>query len=67
MSQQVWNNFFGKANVILNIKLLREGNDGVTLVQSYYVEKILSRFGFSNFQFAPMHYDLVCYWGKNKE
>jgi hypothetical protein len=28
-----------EADVILNIKLLREGNDGVTLVQSHYVEK----------------------------
>jgi hypothetical protein len=29
----------GEADVILNIKLLREGNGGVTLVQSHYVEK----------------------------
>jgi hypothetical protein len=28
-----------EADVILNIKLLREGNGGVTLVQSHYVEK----------------------------
>jgi hypothetical protein len=27
-------------DVILNIKLLREGNGGVTLVQSHYVENI---------------------------
>ena len=43
------NNFemkdLGEADVILNIKLLREGNGGIKLVQSHYVEKILSRFG----------------------
>jgi hypothetical protein len=37
------NNFemkdLGGVDVILNIKLLREGNDEVTLLQSHYVEK----------------------------
>ena len=37
------NNFeienLGEADVILNIKLLREGDGGVTLLQSHYVEK----------------------------
>jgi hypothetical protein len=45
------NNFemkdLGEVDVILNINLLREGNGGITLVQSYYVEKVLSRFGYS--------------------
>jgi hypothetical protein len=45
------NNFemkdLGEVDVILNIKLLREGNGGITLVQSHYVEKVLSRFGYS--------------------
>jgi hypothetical protein len=41
-------------DVILNIKLLREGNGGVTLVQSHYVEKILSPFGYSDCKSAPM-------------
>jgi hypothetical protein len=45
------NNFvmkdLGEGDVILNIKLLREGNGGVTLVQSHYVEKVLSRFSYS--------------------
>jgi hypothetical protein len=37
-----------KADAILNIKISREGeNSGVTLVQSYYVEKVLSRFEYS--------------------
>jgi hypothetical protein len=38
----------GEADVILNIKLLREGDGGVTLLQSHYVEKVLSCFGFSD-------------------
>ena len=37
------NNFemkdLGEADVILNIKLLREGDGGITLLQSHYVEK----------------------------
>jgi hypothetical protein len=37
-----------ETDVILNIKLLREGNGGITLIQSHYVEKVLSRFGFSD-------------------
>jgi hypothetical protein len=55
------NNFemkdLGEADVILNIKLLREGNGGVTLVQSHYVEKVLSRFGYSECEPAPTPYD----------
>ena len=55
------NNFemknLGEADVILNVKLLREGNGGVTLLQSHYVEKVLSRFGFSDCQPAPTPYD----------
>ena len=47
----------GEADVILNIKLLRKGNGGVTLLQSHYVEKVLSRFGFSDCQPAPTPYD----------
>jgi hypothetical protein len=55
------NNFemkdLGEDDVILNIKLLREGNGGVTLVQSHYVEKVLSRFGYSECEPAPTPYD----------
>jgi hypothetical protein len=46
------NNFetkdLGEVDVILNIKLLKEGNGGVTLVQSHYVEKVLNRFGYND-------------------
>jgi hypothetical protein len=34
----------GEADVILNIKLIK-GEDGITLSQSHYVEKVLTRFG----------------------
>jgi hypothetical protein len=55
------NNFemkdLGEADVILNIKLLRKGNGGVTLVQSHYVEKVLSRFGYSECEPTPTPYD----------
>jgi hypothetical protein len=47
----------GEADVILNIKLLREGNGEITLVQSHYVEMVLSRFGFSECEPAPTTYD----------
>ena len=43
--------------MILNIKLLREGNGGVTLAQSHYVEKILNRFGYSDCKSSPTPYD----------
>jgi hypothetical protein len=56
------NNFemkdLGVADVILNIKLHREeGNGGITLVQNHYVEKVLSRFGYSECSPAPTPYD----------
>jgi hypothetical protein len=38
----------GEADAILNIKLVREGDGGVVLTQSHYVEKILSRFGYND-------------------
>jgi hypothetical protein len=43
----------GEADIIPNIKFVREGDGGVTLLQSYYVEKVLSRFGFSDCDPAP--------------
>jgi hypothetical protein len=40
------NNFemkdLGEANVILNVKLSRDSDGGVTLLQSHYVDKVLS-------------------------
>ena len=56
----------GVADVILNIKLLREGNGGVILVQSHYVEKILNRFGYSDCKSAPTPYDPSVMLRKNR-
>jgi hypothetical protein len=47
----------GEAYVILKIRLLREGNCGITLVQSHYVEKVLSRFSFRECEPAPTPYN----------
>jgi hypothetical protein len=47
----------GEADVILNIKLLREGNGGVTLMQSHCMEIVLNRFGYSDCTPAPTPYD----------
>jgi hypothetical protein len=42
-----------EADVILNIKLSRDSDGGETLVQSHYVEKVLSRFGYSDCTPSP--------------
>nr|AAX96510.1 retrotransposon protein, putative, Ty1-copia sub-class [Oryza sativa Japonica Group]ABA93274.1 retrotransposon protein, putative, Ty1-copia subclass [Oryza sativa Japonica Group] len=47
----------GVADVILNINLLRGDEGGITLVQSHYVDKVLSRFGYSDCKAAPTPYD----------
>ena len=56
------NNFETKdlceANVILNIKLLREEENGeITLVQSHYVENVLNCFGYNDYAPATTPYD----------
>ena len=56
----------GEADVILNIKLVREADGGVTLLQSHYVEKVLSRFGFSDCDPAPTPYDPSVLLRKNR-
>jgi hypothetical protein len=56
----------GDADVILNIKLVREGDGGVTLLQSHYVEKVLSRCGFSDCDPAPTPYDPSMLLRKNR-
>src|SRR5207237_110403 len=47
----------GETDIILNIKLLRGDDGGITLVKSHYVENVLSRFGFSDCKHAPTQYD----------
>ena len=56
----------GVADVILNIKLLRDENGGITLLQSHYVEKDLSRFGYSDCTPSPTPYDASVLLRKNK-
>jgi hypothetical protein len=55
----------GEAYVILNIKLHKNEN-GITLSQSHYVEKIPSRFGFENSKSYPNPYDPSLKLRKNK-
>ncbi|KAK1696564.1 hypothetical protein QYE76_013261 [Lolium multiflorum] len=45
-----------EADVILKIKLIKN-ESGITLMQSYYVENILSRFGYSDSKSSPTPYD----------
>jgi hypothetical protein len=47
----------GEVDVILNIKLIK-GENEITLTQSHYVEKVLSRFGYKDNKPSPTPYDL---------
>jgi hypothetical protein len=47
----------GVADVILNIKQLKDDDGGITLLQSHYVENILSCFGYSDYGSSPTPYD----------
>jgi hypothetical protein len=55
----------GETDVILNIKLIKEKN-GITLMQSHYVKKILSHFGYKDIKHSPTPYDLNLILRKNK-
>jgi hypothetical protein len=55
----------GEADVILNIKLIKEENE-ITLTQSHYVEKDLSCFGYKNNKPSPTPYDPSLILLKNK-
>lgn len=56
----------GVVDVILNIKLIRDDNGEITLLQSHYVEKILSHFGYSNCKLSPIPYDPSIQLQKNR-
>ena len=56
----------GEANVILNIKLIK-GENGITLSQSHYVEKILSHFSYVDSKPSPTPYDPSVILRKNKK
>jgi hypothetical protein len=47
----------GVTNVIINIKMVREGIGGVTFLQPHYVEKVLGHFGYSDCKTTPTLYD----------
>jgi hypothetical protein len=59
LSQKFEMKDLGEADVILNIKLIKGENGGVTLSQTHYVEKMLSQFGYSNSKPAPIPYDVI--------
>ena len=56
----------GEANVILNIKLIKVEN-GITLSQSHYVEKVLSRFDYIDSKPSPTPYDPSVMLRKNRK
>nr|ABA94371.1 retrotransposon protein, putative, Ty1-copia subclass [Oryza sativa Japonica Group] len=56
----------GEADVILNIKLQRGDEGEITLVQSHYVDKILSHFGYSGCKPASTPYDPSVLLRKNR-
>jgi hypothetical protein len=56
----------GEADVILNIKLVREGDGEITLLQFHYVGNVLSRFGYSDCKSSPTPYDASMILKKNK-
>jgi hypothetical protein len=57
----------GVADVILNIMLLRDDIGGITLLQSHYVEKVLSRFGYRDSKSLPTPYDPILLFQKNQK
>jgi hypothetical protein len=55
-----------EADVILNIMLIKDEN-GITLSQSYYTEKVLNRFGYMGSIPSPTPYDPSVILRKNKK
>nr|ABF94929.1 retrotransposon protein, putative, Ty1-copia subclass [Oryza sativa Japonica Group] len=65
LSQNFDTKDLGVVDVILNIKLIK-GENGITLLQSHYVEKILNRFGYIDSKPSPTPYDPSLLLRKNK-
>jgi hypothetical protein len=65
LSQKFEMKDLGEADVILNIKLIKGENGGVTLSQTHYVEKMLSQFCYSNSKTALTPYDANLVLRKN--
>jgi hypothetical protein len=55
-----------EANLIINIKLVKDESE-ITLTQSCYVEKVLSRFGFMDNKPSSTPYDPSVTLCKNKK
>jgi hypothetical protein len=55
----------GETDVILNIKLIK-GENEITLTQSHYVEKVLSRFGYKDSKPSSTSYDHSLVLRKNE-
>jgi hypothetical protein len=55
----------GPADVILNIKLMKNKN-GITLSQSHYTKKVLSHIGFADCKITPTPYDASVKLQKSK-
>jgi hypothetical protein len=55
----------GEDDVILNIKLIK-GWNGITLSQSYYMEKMLKRFSYKDSKSSPTPYDPSLILRKNR-
>jgi hypothetical protein len=56
----------GETDVILNIKLIK-GENEITLMQSHYVEKVLSRFGYKESKPSPTPYGLSLVLRRTRE
>ena len=59
----------GETDVILNIKLIK-GEKGINLLHSHYVEKVLSRFGYTDSKPSPTPYEamiLVLYFERIRD
>jgi hypothetical protein len=56
----------GEADVILNIKLIK-GENVITLTQSHYVEKVLSRFSYKDSKPSPTPMILVSFFERTRE
>jgi hypothetical protein len=66
LSQSFERKDLGEIDVILNIKLAKDGNGGVILSQSHYMEKVLSRFGYSDYKSVSTPYGASIILRKNK-
>jgi hypothetical protein len=57
--------YLREADIILNIKLIK-GENGITLSQSHYVDKMLNRFGYKDSKSTPTPYDPSLILRKNR-